>query len=378
MARKSYLQRKHKSPGWFRSALRFVVSWSSSAAVHGGLLLVVIFASQFNRSLSDYPGNGGDGFGPVVDLIGPGGGMPAFGDGDGEEGSSDSDTPGPVVFESKPLGSEEMVRDVLEQPPVPLTLPTGTSPEYVGIGTPPSLDSATVAGILSPSSGGKGRGGSGRGPAGEGGAGAGGSGGGTGGGHGSGAGRGTSLFGAADTGSKYVYVIDRSFSMDSTGAGPAPLNVAKDELTASLQRLDEFQQFQIIFYNAEELVVLDSSAGQDGYFWGTDTQRLSAVRQFRLIQPSGGTNHIPALERALKFDPDVVFFLTDGQEPPLTPTELQQVRRLNRGARIHCIEFGEGTRITGPGGIDPGNWVQKLALENGGQYIYRDVRRFGR
>jgi Ca-activated chloride channel family protein len=191
-------------------------------------------------------------------------------------------------------------------------------------------------------------------------------------------GRGTSLFGAADTGGKYVYVIDRSFSMDSTGAGPAPLNVAKDELTASLQRLDEFQQFQIIFYNAEELVVLDSSTGQEGYFWGTDTQRLSAVRQFRLIQPSGGTNHIPALERALKFAPDVVFFLTDGQEPPLSPAEMQHVRRLNRNARIHCIEFGEGTRITGPDGIDPGNWVQKLALENGGQYIYRDVRRFGR
>ncbi len=358
--------------------MRFVFSWFSSAAVHAGLLFLLVFVSQFRSSLSDYPGNGGDSFGPVVDFIGPGGGTPAWGSGDGEEGSSDSDTDGPVVFESKPLGSEELVRDVLEQPPVGLTLPTGASTAFAGIGTPPSLNSATVAGILSPSSGGRGRGGSGTGPAGEGGTGTGGSGGGTGGGHGSGEGRGTSLFGAADTGQKYIYVIDRSFSMDSSGTGPAPLNVAKDELTASLQRLDEFQQFQVIFYNADGQFVLESGAGTDDYFWGTDTQRLSALRQFRLVQPSGGTNHIPALERALKFEPDVVFFLTDGQEPQVTPAELQHIRRLNRHARIHCIEFGEGTRTTGPDGIDPGNWVQKLALENGGQYIYRDVRRFGR
>jgi hypothetical protein len=378
VARKTYLQRRHKSPGWFRSGLRFVFSWFSSAAVHAGLLFLLIFVSQFRSSLSDYPGNGGDSFGPVVDFIGPGGGTPAWGSGDGEEGSSDSDSPGPVVFESKPLGSEEMVRDVLEQPPVDLTLPTGTSPTYVGIGSPPSLASATVAGILSPSSGGRGRGGPGAGLAGAGGTGTGGSGGGNGGGHGSGEGRGTSLFGAGDTGQKFVYVIDRSFSMDSSGAGPAPLSVAKDELTASLQRLDEFQQFQVIFYNSDGQVVLDSSTGPDDYFWGTDTQRLSAVRQFRLVQPSGGTDHVPALERALRFEPDVVFFLTDGQEPQVTAAELQHIRRLNRRARIHCIEFGEGTRITGPGGIDPGNWLQKLALENGGQYVYRDVRRFGR
>jgi Ca-activated chloride channel family protein len=378
VARKTYLQRRHKSPGWFRSGLRFVFSWFSSAAVHAGLLFLLIFISQFKSSLSDYPGNGGDSFGPVVEFVGPGGGLPAWGQGDGNEGSSDSDTAGPVVFESRPLGSEEMVRDVLAQPPAALTLPTGASPSYVGIGTPPSLDSATVAGILSPSAGGRGRAGSGSGLAGGGGTGTGGSGGGSGGGHGSGEGRGTSLFGATDTGKKYVYVIDRSFSMDSSGSGPAPLSVAKDELTASLQRLDEFQQFQIIFYNSDGQFVLESSTGASDYFWGTDTQRLSAVRQFRLVQPSGGTDHVPALERALQFEPDVVFFLTDGQEPQVTSAELQRIRRLNRRARIHCIEFGEGTRITGQDGIDPGNWLQKLALDNGGQYVYRDVRRFGR
>jgi len=303
--------------------------------------------------------------------------MPAWGNGDGEEGSSDSDTAGPVVFESRPLGSEEMVRDVLDAPPVELTLPTGTAPAFVGIGAPPSLSSATVAGILSPSSGGRGNGGAGTGLAGDGGTGSGGSGGGSGGGHGSGVGRGTSLFGATDTGRKYVYVIDRSSSMGPRGVGPMPLVVARDELTASLQRLDEFQQFQIILYN-EEPLVLETGVHDVDYFWGTDTQRLNAVRQLRLIPPEGGTDHVPALLRALALDPDVVFFLTDGQEPAPTAGELQEIKRLNQHARIHCIEFGEGTRNSGPNGIDPGNWVQKLALQNGGQYIYRDVFRFGR
>src|SRR5262245_17102357 len=54
----------------------------------------------------------------------------------------------------------------------------------------------------------------------------------------------TQVFGVTGRGRKFVYVFDRSLSMQG-----APLAAAKRELIASLGRLEDGQQFQIIFYN---------------------------------------------------------------------------------------------------------------------------------
>src|SRR5690606_3679024 len=118
--------------------------------------------------------------------------------------------------------------------------------------------------------------------------------------------------------------------------GITPMSMAKSELIASISRLGEDQQFQIVLYNEEPRVLVNDN-GRFDYFFGTDSQRLDAVRQLGQIQPTGGTDHFPALQQALQLAPDVVFFLTDGQEPPLSAKELNTLNRLNRGARIHCI-----------------------------------------
>ena len=55
------------------------------------------------------------------------------------------------------------------------------------------------------------------------------------------------VFGVQGEGQKFVYVFDRSGSMD--GHGGAPLAAAKSELIASLDDLGDTHQFQIIFYN---------------------------------------------------------------------------------------------------------------------------------
>ena len=83
--------------------------------------------------------------------------------------------------------------------------------------------------------------------------------------------------------------------------------------------------------------------------------------------------HFNALELAMKFNADVIFFLTDADEPGLTLGEMETIRRANNGAaRIHCIEFGEGPDLKRPG--DPRNFLQKLASESGGTYKYIDVK----
>ncbi len=56
-----------------------------------------------------------------------------------------------------------------------------------------------------------------------------------------------SLFGLSGTGHRFVYVVDRSDSMNSIGG--RPLRAAKRELKRSLQSLTDKHQFQLIFYN---------------------------------------------------------------------------------------------------------------------------------
>jgi Ca-activated chloride channel family protein len=242
---------------------------------------------------------------------------------------------------------------VPEQPPVELTLPASNAPPVIGAGGVPATaaTSQTVAGLLQPSKGG--------------------SGGGTGVGPGAGGDGGTSLFGLGDKGKRFVYVIDRSYSMENYGA----LRAAKAELIASLERLDEQQEFQVIFYNQSPLALKPRNERFD-IFWGTDVQRLDAVGQINAVTSDGATQHMPALLKALELNPDVIFFLTDGDEPPLTKGDLELIKRRNRRARIHCIQFGKGTRLTDAAGKDPGNWLQKLAAQHEGQYTYRDVTRF--
>ena len=74
-----------------------------------------------------------------------------------------------------------------------------------------------------------------------------------------------------------------------------------------------------------------------------------------------------ALKLALDMRPDVVFFLTDADEPQLTDAELAKVRSMNNGTTINAIQFGIGPQSRSE------NFLIKLAKQNGGQHAYVDV-----
>jgi hypothetical protein len=174
----------------------------------------------------------------------------------------------------------------------------------------------------------------------------------------------TSVFGIMGEGSKFLYVFDRSGSME--GYGGRPLAAAKAELIASLKQLDRIHQFQIIFYN-EQPRAFSPRGGEPRMVYGDPGTKDLAERFVRGILADGGTRHLEALQSALRLGPDVVFFLTDADEPQLTPGDLQKIRQMNRGAAIHAIEFGYGP----PRGGD--NFLVRLARENGGQHAYVDI-----
>ena len=172
---------------------------------------------------------------------------------------------------------------------------------------------------------------------------------------------GTELFGTVATGSRFIYVFDKSGSTSG-----APMKAAKRELLASLQKLNRVQQFQIIFYDRRPHAL--TLAGNARLFWADDESMQLAETFIRRVEAGGGTNHYDALRKALGLNPDVVFLFTDADEPTLKDEELERLKRTNRSATIHTFEFGIGRKTSADD-----NFLKRLAAENGGDYSYVDL-----
>lgn len=179
----------------------------------------------------------------------------------------------------------------------------------------------------------------------------------------------TGVFGIEGEGYKFVYVFDRSGSMD--GHGGAPLLAAKSQLIGSLGDLGQTHQFQIIFYNERPRIF--NPGGREGRLVFGNEQNKNLARRFvGSITASGATRHLEALKMALRMNPDVIFFLTDADEPRMTPQQLAGIAQMNHGTSINAIEFGYGPHR------NPDNFLVKLARQNAGQHVYVDVARLPR
>jgi hypothetical protein len=174
----------------------------------------------------------------------------------------------------------------------------------------------------------------------------------------------TSMFGVSGLGHKFVYVLDRSASMG--GAGQVALRAVKAELRKSLEKLDTVHQFQIIFYN-EKPAVFNPSGIPGRLAFADRANKDRAVRFIESIVADGNTRHDEALKLAIRLRPDVVFFLTDGDDPKLSRRELDQIQRMANGVTINAIEFGPG-----PEPVEK-SFLATLAEENGGQHAYVDL-----
>ncbi|MBN2022001.1 MAG: hypothetical protein JW809_04340 [Pirellulales bacterium] len=177
-----------------------------------------------------------------------------------------------------------------------------------------------------------------------------------------------SVFGAVGEGHKFVYVFDRSGSMG--GVGRTALEAAKAELLSSLDSLESTHQFQIVFYNERPWAF--NPSGQAGRLaFGTDRNKELARRFTAGVTADGATRHEEALLLAIRMRPDVIFFLTDADEPRLSPRQLDKIVRQAGGIQINTIEFSFGPRQ------DPDNFLVRLARACGGQHAYVDVSRLG-
>ena len=174
----------------------------------------------------------------------------------------------------------------------------------------------------------------------------------------------TSVFGIQGEGYKFAYVFDRSASM--AGSGRGALRAAKTQLIASLKSLEKTHQFQIIFYN-EQPWRFNPTGHPGKIFFATEQNKALAIKFIGSITAYGATKHYEALLMAIAVQPDVIFFLTDADEPRLGPGDLAKIKRRAAGITINAIEFGLGPQS------DANNFLVQLARQNGGKYAYVDI-----
>lgn len=169
------------------------------------------------------------------------------------------------------------------------------------------------------------------------------------------------VFGSGDlTGRKFVFVIDRSKSMGGEGLNVLP--AASRELSAAINSLESFHQFQIVAYHHQNLTL-----SRRALLNATDDAKSEVGEFINNLAAFGGTEHESALITAISMAPDIVVFMTDGGMPELNESQLRRINRAAGEIQIHCIQFGQGPRQ------DLNGFMPILAAQNGGTFRYIDV-----
>ena len=160
-----------------------------------------------------------------------------------------------------------------------------------------------------------------------------------------------------------VYVMDRSGSMTDT------FTLLQHELMRAIGSLQREQLFNVLWFNegkAQELFPRMKAA--------TMENKRDAFEAIKAVVPSGQTQPLDALKRALAYKPDVMFLLSDGDFGDDNKRIIQTLKQLNAShkTKINTILFvydtmGEGERV-----------LQEIAQTHRGTYKHvteEDVRK---
>jgi len=149
-----------------------------------------------------------------------------------------------------------------------------------------------------------------------------------------------------------VYVVDRSASMLEV------FDDVRKETKRSVSRLRKSQKFHLIFYSADDPLRHPPKKMVNAI----RTAKEAAYEFIDSVPVGGGTNELPALERAFALKPDIIYFLSDGN---LYDREvlLEQLRQWNAKKRVRIFTiafvFPEGKEL-----------LEQIAREHNGGFRY--------
>ena len=167
-------------------------------------------------------------------------------------------------------------------------------------------------------------------------------------------GPGPEFFGAGGSSARgarrIVYVVDRSGSMLDT------FEYVAEELKRSISALRRSQKFHVIFYNSGK--PLEAPPGRLVSAIQAQKDRFFAF--LADVMPAGGTDPIPAMGRALSNEPDLIYFLSDGQ---FEATLLDKLDAWNKERRTQIFTIAYVDR-TGA------ELLERIAREHGGEFKF--------
>lgn len=166
---------------------------------------------------------------------------------------------------------------------------------------------------------------------------------------------------------RLVYLVDASGSLIDT------LPQVLAELQRSIEQLSPQQSFTVLFFSGDQVHEPDSG----GLSPATAAHKARIIAWTQEIRVHGKTNPLPALERALSYQPQLIFLLSDNLLSGHQLSEeaqdqlLQRVHGLNTArTRICTIQFlypDPMTRLGLPGTLE------RLAEETGGTYRFMEA-----
>lgn len=192
-----------------------------------------------------------------------------------------------------------------------------------------------------------------------------------------GSGSGTEYFGTVAYGNRFVYILDKSTSMNDSRAGvPDPdsrFARARYELLRSIDRLAPYQSFYVILFSTRTRRMFDDESPAPVTIPATSENKLRLRDWLEAAEVGGGTDPREALFLALSIAPDAVFFLSDGDFNRVSgrekhrlfagdPETEQLVKRINRtDTPIHTFAY-EDPRSK--------RRMEDIAQLSGGDYRY--------
>jgi hypothetical protein len=171
------------------------------------------------------------------------------------------------------------------------------------------------------------------------------------------------LWGEKIRANKIVYVVDFS------GSIVIAVQQLKRELKRSISDLKPFQSFEVVlFYTKQDQALADSFASS------LVSANEDNVRKFLgwldAKTPSGGSDPMPALKRALALKPDVILLFSDGllADPEKAEKEFKSLNKAN--TKLYCWVFDE-VLLEDTSGVkretDGSRRLRRLAEQNGGK-----------
>lgn len=165
-----------------------------------------------------------------------------------------------------------------------------------------------------------------------------------------------SFFGSQGKTKNLIYVVDVSGSMQQQGKeGKSRVELMKEELTRSISVLPLSVKYQIIFFShtawfAGQEPDINESLKTDNpealpsrlLLRATQSQIRKTLEQIDQVRIGGGTNWRLPLKMAIKLEPDLIYFMTDGEvtsdngETPVIE-DVVNYNRSKSNARINTI-----------------------------------------